>query len=339
MASARDEIAHAPGAPPKVVRRSWLRLRGFRLRLVWIITRRTIREFIADRCTQMAAALAYYVLFSIIPMVALAVAAFGLVLRVPQIRQSVVDNILQNVPVQRGLVVDGIRAVSSASEPLTILGALMLVWTTMNMFGSVRDSLNVAWGVRKQRPLFRQKLVDLGSVIGLVLLLGASILGTTALHTLRNVSTMALGRPAPGLELIWDMFAWAFPAAITFVAFLFLYRFVPNVRHGFSDVWPGALLAALLFEMTKHAFTFYVASVSRFEVVYGALGAVMLFLTWVYVSAIILLLGAEMAAVYERAVRGRTTAPRPLPDLILQPSIEAAPSVVSPAPAPPRATQ
>jgi membrane protein len=303
---------------------------------VWLITRRTIHDFIADRCTQMAAALAYYVLFSIIPMVALAVAAFGLVLRVPQIRQSVVDSILRNVPVQAGLVVDAIRAVSSASEPLTILGALTLVWTTMNMFGAIRDSLNVAWGVRKGRPLFRQKLIDLGIVIGLGLLLGASVLGTTALHTLRNVSALVLGQRMPRLEYVWDVFAWAFPAAITFVAFLLLYRYVPNVRHRFSDVWPGALLAALLFEMTKHAFTFYVASFSRFEMLYGALGAVMLFLMWVYLSAMILLLGAEMAAVYERAIRGRTTAARPLPDLVFQPRPEpASPAVATPAPAPP----
>ena len=96
-----------------------------------------------------------------------------------------------------------------------------------------------------------------------------------------------------------------FPASVTIIAFLFLYRYVPSVSHGFRDVWPGAVIAGVLFEGAKHAFTYYVANWNRYEMLYGALGAVMLFLLWIYLSAMILLIGAELASAYEELVYRR----------------------------------
>jgi membrane protein len=313
------ETAHAPGAAPKRVRRSWFRLRRLTPAAIWLIIHRTARDFASDRCTQMAAAIAYGVLFAIIPVAALAVATFGLLLRLPEIRQMVVDRILENVPLQAGLVIDGVRAVSTATQPLTLIGAIGLVGTTVGMIGVVRDALNVAWGVRNRRNPLRQKLFDVAAMLALGFLLGVSVLGTIALHTAQQ--TLVVGRHSIHLGPLWQAVALAFPGLVTFVAFLFLYRYVPNVRHGFADVWPGALVAAGLFELAKHGFTWYVASFDRVTVVYGALGAVMLFLVWIYVSALILLLGAEIASVYEKALRGRTATTRPYPDLILQPRV------------------
>lgn len=246
-------------------------------------------------------------------------ALLGLVLRIPEVRSTVVERILADLPIKAGLVIDTIRAVSRASEPLTVLGVLGLVWTAMGMFGAIRDSLNAAWGVRARHNLFRQKLVDLGSVLGLGLLLGGSILGTAGLHTMRHVSAMVLGRYSQQMETLWGASGWVFPAVVTFIAFLLVYRFVPDVRHGFRDVWSGALVATVLFEVAKHVFTLYVANFTHFTALYGALGAVMLFLLWVYVSAMILLFGAELAAVYERTYRGKPSRVRAYPDVVLQP--------------------
>jgi membrane protein len=247
----------------------------------------------------MAAAIAYNVLFAIIPLIALFVAGFGFLVRMPEIRTSVVDRILEAVPLTSGVVIGTLRAVSSASGPLGIAGFLGLIWTAMGLFGTVRGSVNTAWDVEKGPGLIRRTLLDLGSMIGLGLLLGASILGTTALHALQNLSGLVLGRFSYHFELILDAIGWLFPAAVTFAAFYLLYRYVPNVRHGFREVWPGALLAAVLFEVAKHGFAIYVAHFNRYEVLYGSLGAVMLFLFWVYVSSNILLIGAELAAVHE----------------------------------------
>lgn len=295
-----------------------LRRRGLTPGVVWMILRRTFREFIADRCTQMASAIAYGALFAAIPMTALAVAAFGFVVRSPEIRQTVIDRILANLPVRAGLVVDGIRQLSAASPPLTVLGTIGLVWTTMSMFAAVRDALNVAWGARQPRPFAHSVLYDLAAAATLGALLGVSLLGTAGLHALRESLMPSIGIESPAFARMWEAVGLVIPATTTYLVFLLLYRYVPNVDHGFADVWPGALVAMILFEIAKHGFAFYVANFNRFEIVYGALGAVMLFLLWVYVSAIILLLGAEMASVYEKALRGRATPARPAPDLVFR---------------------
>lgn len=273
------------------------------------ILRRTAREFMADRCPQMAAAIAYHVLFSVIPIVALLIAIFGFMIRVPQIQQRVLEGILSNVPIKAGLVIDSLRAVSNASAPLTILGIVGLLWPAVGLFGTIRDSLNVAWGIRRGRGIVRQHLLDLASVVGLALLIAVSITGTIALHSLRNASVLVTGGYSPQVDLLWNTAAFAFPALISFVALLVLYRYVPNVRHGFRDVWPGALVAALLFELGKHGFTWYMANWSQVELLYGALGTVMLFLLWVYLSAMILLIGAELASVWEELIRRRAEPP------------------------------
>ncbi len=260
---------------------------------------RASRQFFGDRCPMMAAAIAYQVLFAIIPVTALLVAGIGFTLRTSEVRDEVVERIVERIPLDRNLVTDAIRTVSRSGRPLTFAGSLLLVWTAIGMFSTVRDSLNVAWGVAG-RGYVRQKLVDLLSVLGLALLLIGSIAGTTAVHSIASLSRALDGREAPDVDRLWSSAAAAISALATFVAFLFAYRFGPNVRHGFRDVLPGAVLGAVLFEIAKHGFTLYVSRFSRYEVLYGSLGAVMLFQLWVYVSALILLAGAELNSAASR---------------------------------------
>jgi membrane protein len=102
------------------------------------------------------------------------------------------------------------------------------------------------------------------------------------------------------LEMAWGAAQWTIPAGLTFLVFLLLYRYVPPAGNRFREVLPGAIIGTLLFEAAKHGFAFYVSYLSRHEVLYGALGSLMLFMLWVYLSAMILLFGAEVAAVPRR---------------------------------------
>lgn len=289
------------------------------LHLAWCVARRASREFMADRCTEMAAAIAYRVLFSILPVVALLVAAAGFLLTVPEVRESVVQRVLDQLPLEGGLVVDAVRAVSRSSGSLTIAGALGLLWAALGLFGTLRHALNIAWGVRPRHNLFRQHLKDLTGLLIAGLLLAISIGGTSALFSIREVALPMLGPAARVFAAVWNAVMVLFPMLITFLVFTLLYRYVPSVDHRFGDVWPGATIATILFEGGKHAFTWYVANFNRYEILYGALGAVMLFLLWVYVSALILLAGAEVAAEWKRCRAARDEAgargrPDPTPD-------------------------
>ena len=279
------------------------------MQFIWPLLKRTFREFAEDNCSQLAAAISYYVLFSIIPLAIFLTSVFGFVVRNSDIQDEVTDRLVEAIPLEEGeghdLVSDTIRGVSRVSGALTAVGLIGMAWSASVMFGAIRKALNIAWDTEVHRPPVQQKLIDMAMVLGLGLLLGASIAVTAALRTMRELSDEALGPLSTGTGFFWSALPLMLPGFLTFLVFLLIYRFVPNVSHSLRDVWPGALLAAALFELLKNGFVLYVAKFNNYDVVYGSLGAVMLFLLWTYLSANVLLLGAELASEYERAKMGR----------------------------------
>jgi membrane protein len=206
-----------------------------------------------------------------------------------------------------------IRGVSAQTGTLTLISVLGLMWSGAGIFGSIRSSLNIAWGIRDRKGFFVQFLFDLGSLITFGLLFATSMLGTVALHAIESRLLRLPGMPVQAAQNLLLVSGLLLPALFSFTAFLLLYRFIPNVRHRWSDVWPGALLSAVLFEASKHGFAYYVAHFNHYQALYGALGGVMLFMLWTYLAANILLIGAEVTAERERIRYGE--APKPEPQL------------------------
>ncbi|TET54935.1 MAG: YihY/virulence factor BrkB family protein, partial [Anaerolineales bacterium] len=202
---------------------------------------------------------------------------------------------------QDNLITDTLDNVSQASVPLGIIGLVMVAYSASVLFGAIRRSLNFVWGVDAQRPLVQQKLVDLAMLLGLVLLLLASVAATAALQTLRETNSDPLFSSG---GIFWSLLPFAAPWAVTFLFYLFTFRFVPNARNRFRDVWPGAALAATAFEVLKYGYAIYVANFGHYDVVYGALGGILLFMFFIYLVAYTFLLGAELAVEYPRVLRG-----------------------------------
>jgi membrane protein len=266
------------------------------------------REFGTDHCTLLAASIAYHVLFAFIPLVTLLIAILGFVLRDPAAQQGAVDRVLQLLPMQPGagndsLVLSTIRTVSQQTAALSLIGLLGLIWSSAGILGSVRASLNIVWDSQTHRGFLASALRDVGGVIGLGLLFVLSLGGTIFVHALTSnlISSSILGGVGLGAAAL---IGYALPALLSWLAFTVLYRYVPDVDHQASNVIGGALLAAVLFEVLKHGFAWYVSHFSRYQTLYGALGGVMLFMLWTYLSALVMLLGAEVAAESER-VGGR----------------------------------
>ena len=260
----------------------------------------TLRHYSRHNCSQLAAAISYYVLFSIVPLTLFLASIFGFVMRDEGRRQEVVDRIVEAVPLEReegaNLVSDTIRGVTRVSAPLSLLALAGMGWSSSSMFGSVRRSLNVVWGVERERPYVQQKLTDLAMMAGLGVVLLVSVVGTGFLRTLRETSTEWLGPLSANTNWFWEVVRYLLPAAFTFALFALLYRYVPRAEVHFREMWPAALVATVLFEALKNSFALYVANFRNYDLAYGALGGIMIFLFWTYLSANILLLGAEMAA-------------------------------------------
>ncbi len=260
-----------------------------------------VKEFGQDNCSQLAAGISYYVLFSIFPLLIFSVGIIGLVAQDQRVQDDLVNAVMENIPLSqeqgRNDVANAINDIGTGSSgAIGVIGLLTMAWSGSNMFGSLRRSLNLAYNVEAPRPLLRQKFIDLGLVLAFAPFFLGSIAATTALRVAQRASgdIPVLGHLAQEAGSLWLLASLAVPLVISFAAFLFLYWLVPARRYPLRYVIPSALLAALLFEFGKLAFSIYLENFSNYDVVFGSLGAVIAFMFWVYLSANILLFGAEL---------------------------------------------
>lgn len=276
-----------------------------------LLAQRSVQEFFGDGCTQMAAAISYYVLFSLFPLAIVATAILGLFLRDTDFQESVVDTIIDYVPFSedkgRQDVLDTVQDVASVSSgTVGAIGLVTMAWSASAMFAVIRRSLNTAFGQSGKRPFLRQKLLDFAMMLALGVFFIASITATAFLRLARQWidDVPVLAPMADTLGFGWEIVAFLIPVMMSFLAFLFLYWLVPAMHVSPRQVWPGALVAAVLFEAAKVAFSIYLQNFGNYDLVFGSLAAVIIFLFWVFISANVMLFGAEVASEYPKVMRG-----------------------------------
>jgi membrane protein len=277
------------------------------LKTIWVFTKQTFTKYSRDNCSQHAAAITYFVLFSIIPVAILAVSIIGFVLVNEDRRANLVNQILDTVPLTQTAwrsevenALDTVRRIRGVAAALSIMAT---IWASSAMFSSIRRALNAVWGVDEHRPWAQGKLVDFAQVGVLSAVLLGSIALTGFVRAARRASADYLG-PIGNDNAMWEIPSVIVPALVSFATFAMLYRVVPAAHPRWRTVLPGALFATVLFEALKNTFAIYVANFNNFDVVYGSLAGVLLFLFFTYLSSNILLAGAELAYTFERYHRG-----------------------------------
>lgn len=283
-----------------------------------VLAYRSVKGFFEDQCTQRAAAISYYVLFSLFPLVIFSVGILGLVLQDDELQADIVDAVMDAIPLSpdegRNDVASALENVASArGGAIGLVGLVTLAWSGSAMFGVIRSSLNHVFRATTPRPIVLQKLLDLAIVLAFAPFFIGSIVLTSALRLARTASEDLhfLGDLPENLGLAWWIASTALPIAISFVAFFFVYWLVPNRRTHAKYVVGGALLAAVLFEVVKVGFTIYLENFSSYDVIFGSLGAVVAFLFWVFLSANILLLGGEVVSETPDVMAGRFDVKQP----------------------------
>jgi membrane protein len=268
-----------------------------------VLIYRAAKAFIADNCGQRAAALSYYVLFSLFPLMIFVVGIIGLVIQDSKLQQDIVDEVMKNIPLSqdegRDDVTDALEAVAlDHSGAIGIFALLVLAWSGSAVFGVLRSSMNAIFHVQTPRPPLIQKLFDLAIVLSFAPFFVASIAATSVLRVARHTSEELpiLGNAPHALGAGWWAASVLLPMLVSCAAFFLVYWVVPARRVQPRYLMPGAVLAAVLFEAVKIGFNVYLENFSNYDLVFGSLGAVVAFLFWVYLSANILLLGAEVAA-------------------------------------------
>jgi membrane protein len=269
---------------------------------------RSLREFFQDGCPQRAAAVSYYALLSLFPLVILAVAALSLVLDGASAREHVIDFVLDRAPLRpeagRRDLGDLLTGVTDHSAGLGVFGAVGLLLAASGVMGAIRHGLNAAWDVDDPRPPLQGKLIDLLLVLGFGVAASVS-LGLTLFVRLSASFAQRVGDRF-GSDAPVTLVAWAghlVPVALSLSIFALLFRLVPAADAHLRNTWPGMIVAAAGFEATKTGFSVYLAHSTRYGVIYASLGSIVAFLVFVWLAANMLLLGAEVASEYARLRR------------------------------------
>ena len=254
----------------------------------------------ADDATHMAAGLAYYSLFSIFPLLLFLIAAFGLFLDPESIQSRVTDASSVYFPGSDQLIGENLNATAGVRGALGAFGILGLLWSGSAVFGAVSRSVNRAWDIHIDRPFFINKPRQLGMAAGVGLL----FLGSLSMATLARAANRLIDADAhllgPFLHSLETAILQALSFGLTAAMFILMYKFMPNTRTQWRYIWPGAISAAVLFEVAKTFFVLYLTRFTNFENVYGALTPVIVLSLWSYLSGLILIFGAELSSEYGR---------------------------------------
>jgi membrane protein len=282
--SAPDDVTDLP-------KRSWMG-----------VLKRAIREFNEDKLTDWAAALTYYGVLSIFPALLVLVSLLGL------FGQSATKPLLDNIgtvapgPAKQIVVgaIQNLQKSQGAAGVLFIAGIAGALWSASGYVGAFMRASNDIWDVQEGRPAWKTIPLRVGVTAVLLVLLTASALAVVLTGPLARQMGNLVGLGSTAV-MVWDIAKW--PVLVLIVSFMIalLYYAAPNVKHPkFQWVSPGSLLAVLLWIVVSALFAFYVSNFGSYNKTYGALGGVIVFLTWLWITNVVILLGAEINAEIER---------------------------------------
>jgi len=266
------------------------------------VLKRAMREFSDDNVTDWAAALTYYGVLSIFPMLLALISLLGLFGQ--SATQPLLDNISGVAPgPAKDIVTQAIQNLQKSQGAAGILffvGLAAALWSASGYVGAFMRASNDIWDVEEGRPAWKTIPLRLGVTALLLVLLTISALAVVLTGPLAKSIGDIVGLGSTAV-MVWDIAKW--PVLILLVSFMIalLYYAAPNVKHPkFQWVSPGSILAVLLWIAASALFAFYVAQFSSYNKTYGALGGVIVFLTWLWITNNVILLGAEVNAEIER---------------------------------------
>ncbi len=263
------------------------------------LARELWKESKTDHLTNGAAALAFYLVLALFP-----AAIFGLsvlpYLPIPNLEQTVMEVVRDVMPgAAADTFTDNVRAVlSSRSGGLLSFGFLFTIWSASNGLYAVMDQLNVVYGVEEKRSFFRTR----GVALLLMLLFTLLVVGGLGLIVFGGTLESFIASHVDGgvVTAIFAVVRWVIILAGLLLAFALVYYLGPNVDQPFVLITPGSVFATIGLLVASFAFKLYVANLGSYDKVYGSIGAVIVLLMWLYITGLVILLGAEINDIVQR---------------------------------------
>lgn len=270
------------------------------------ILKDAIETFKVTRANQASASLAFFIIFSLFPLLLVLISAGGFILDSEQVYLKVSQLVRQNIPASYEWIDENLRSILDQRGAVGIIGLITLTWAASGGFMSLAYNINLAWLEAPQRNFFQGRLIALQMTAGLSGLFLLSLILDSILNLLHifNVPFVSF------LDVfLWKWFSNIFSWLIIFLLFSVLYSWIPTVNVTRSAALWGALMASLAWKSATTLFSWYVRSgLGRYEVIYGSVGALVAFLFLVYMLATVALFGAHIASAIDRKIKLNQTA-------------------------------
>lgn len=274
-----------------------------RIKTIFRLLKEAFSEWQRDKASLLAAALAYYTVFSITPLLVIAIAIAGAVFGQDAAKGEIVQQINGLVGQQGAQAIE--TALANANQPqlgsiASIISVVVLLIGASGVFAQLQEALNTVWNV-KAKPdggiwqFIRKRLLSFAMVLAIGFLLLVSLILSAILSGISKLEINLI----PGLSPLWQLLNVAISFGLITLLFALIYKYLPDVKIRWKDVWVGAIITALLFTLGKFLIGIYLGRASLGSA-YGAAGSLIVFLAWVFYSAQILLFGAELTQVYAR---------------------------------------
>lgn len=250
------------------------------------------RHFIDDGFPRNAAALAYATLLALVPLATVVFSALSMFPVFEEWASMLEEFVYKNfVPAAGDVIKEHLQRFTEHTGKLTAIGSVFLVVGAVLLLFTIEETLNEIWHVKERRQMSQRVLSYWAALTLGPLLIGASLSLTSYLISLTLSSDQAVVAQAQSYVLA------ALPFVFETLAFLILYLVVPNCNVRFRDALIGGIVAAILFEISKRGFAWFVFNFASYQVIYGALATIPIFLIWIYISWLVVLVGAAVVVV------------------------------------------
>ena len=270
-----------------------------------------------DNASRLAAALAYYTIFSLAPLLVIVIAVTGLIWDRGAVRAQILSQVQSLVGAEGAeFVASLMTSTGSPGEGILALGIgiLTLLFGALGVFNELHTSLNIIWNIKVEKPkgflqslkkLLRDRLLSFTMILGIGFVLLVSLVVTAGLAAAQET----LGDAFPIPEFVLQLLNLVISLGVITVLFALIFKFLPDVRIAWREVWMGAFVTSLLFSLGKTLIGLYLGN-SAVGSTFGAAGSLVLLLLWIYYSAQILFFGAEFTQVYARRYGSKRLAER-----------------------------
>lgn len=273
--------------------------------------KQNFNDFISINGHNFAAAIAFYGFLSLFPLSIALITLFRVFIGIEGFEERLINGIIEQIPVleetqQRIFIQDFIHNVSNNTTVTSGLTGLGLFVAGLGVFGSIRKSVNIIWGINRPRPFIVERAIDFVLMMGASTLLFLSVMLTAIVSFLGDITDFLFPGTPFGYPAFIQVLLIVVPPIVTYLVFIIIYWWLPNTKVRLIEIASVSLLAAAAFEIAKYMFILFIRySGGSFTSVYGSISTIMVFFFFVYTEAIILLVGAMLSAKWANFLRIR----------------------------------